>query len=132
MKLARRKRPQPLVPLASMGDIAFLLIIFFMLTSNFMRESHIRVDPPGSRDIEVQEQSQVFVTMDEEGVLFVQGEELNVGLLENRMRHLLDTRKDKLVMVKIDKGVPQKQFGPILMALSKARAEIALVGKKEK
>ena len=37
MAIRRRKKPSLVLPLSSMGDIAFLLIIFFMLASNFMK-----------------------------------------------------------------------------------------------
>ena len=33
MAIRRRKKPSLVLPLSSMGDIAFLLIIFFMLAS---------------------------------------------------------------------------------------------------
>ena len=40
-----------MIPIASMGDIAFLLIIFFMLTSNFIQEAHIRLTPASAADV---------------------------------------------------------------------------------
>ena len=38
MKL-RRPKDEPEIPTASMADIAFLLIVFFMLTSHFIENS---------------------------------------------------------------------------------------------
>ena len=35
MKLAARSTQNPIIPTASMADIAFLLIIFFMVTISF-------------------------------------------------------------------------------------------------
>jgi len=37
-----------------------------------------------------------------------------------------------VVMLKIDQAVPQEQFGGVLLELSKAGAELALVGIEEK
>ena len=130
MRFQRRKRLRPLIPLASMGDIAFLLIIFFMLTSVFMKEGHIKVEPPTYPDIEVRKPGRIFVTMDEQGRLYLQGDQSSVAGLESAARDLLRDSDEKLVMLKIDRSVPQRQFGPVLMALSKAGGEIALVGRK--
>jgi biopolymer transport protein ExbD len=120
-----------MIPLASMGDIAFLLIIFFMLTSNFIKEAHIKVTPPASPDIEVLKESRVSLSMDEEGNVWLQGQPCPQALIESATETLLENQEDKVVVLKIDKGLTQEQFGPVLMALSKAGAEIALVGTKE-
>ena len=42
MKLRRRARLETLVPIASMGDIAFLLIIFFMLATMPIKDSYLK------------------------------------------------------------------------------------------
>ena len=34
-----------------MGDIAFLLIIFFMLASNFMKTANVDMEEPRSSDL---------------------------------------------------------------------------------
>ena len=132
MKVRRARRIRPLVPVASMGDIAFLLIIFFMVTSNFIREAHVEYKPATSPDIQPIEESQVSVTLDKDGALWLQGKPCPVGLLEEGARALLDEREDKAVMLKVDKEMTHDKYGPVFLALSKAGAEIALVGQQEK
>lgn len=126
----RRRKLHPLIPIASMGDIAFLLIIFFLLTSNFIKEAHVQVTPPASPDVDTLEEHPVSVTMDEEGILWLQGRECPPDLLESSVSGLLENRKDKVVTVKIDKSLTQDRFGDVLLALSRAGAEIALIGRK--
>ena len=48
----RRRKANIIVPLASMGDIAFLLIIFFILTTNFVKEQDKQIEIASSNDIE--------------------------------------------------------------------------------
>ena len=55
MAIRRRKKPSLVLPLSSMGDIAFLLIIFFMLASNFMKTNKVELEKPASPDLEQQE-----------------------------------------------------------------------------
>lgn len=132
MRLRRRARLEPLVPIASMGDIAFLLIIFFMLAAN-IRESKIKYKPPKSEDVgKFDKTTQIVVTMDEEGVLYLQGKLIAVESLESEVASLISGRKDKNVRVKIDRKVPAERFRPVLMALSKADARLDMVGEKEK
>jgi len=106
------------------------LIIFFMLASNFIRERHIKLTPPAAPDLEVLKQAAVSVAVDREGEIWVQGESCPITILENAVEALLQDRDEKTVMLKIDKDLPEETFGPVLLALSKAGAEIALIGNQ--
>jgi len=46
LKLSRRSRPQASVPTASMSDIAFLLLLFFMVTTVFMASKSLPITVP--------------------------------------------------------------------------------------
>ena len=129
--IRRKHRPQPFIPLASMGDIAFLLIIFFMLTSNFIKEAHVKIDPARSPDIDRLKESGISVSVDEDGETWLQGTPCSVGFLRRGVEALLEDRDEKVVMLKIDRNVPQDTFGEVFLELSKAGAELALVGTEE-
>ena len=132
MNLSRKKsRLGIMVPVASMGDIAFLLIIFFLLTSNFIKEGHVNIEPAASPDIEKLKESGISVSMDGDGEVWLQGTQCPVEALQGGVQVLIEDLEDKTVMLKIDKGLSQKQFGRVFLALSNAGAEIALVGVKE-
>ncbi len=132
MKLPRRRRrDRPLVPLASMGDIAFLLIIFFMVTSIFIQEAHLKVTPARSPDIEELGQSMLSVVLDSEGALWLQGEPCHPDSLEAAVAALLHNRDDNTVMLTVDRHRRHREFGGVIMALSEAGAEIALIGNRD-
>jgi biopolymer transport protein ExbD len=125
-----RRKVSVMVSVASMGDIAFLLIIFFILASNFAQEAHIEYDPAKSSDIEKMERSQVSVVVDEDGQIWLQGEECPVDLLDGGVESLLAEQDNKVVMLTIHKALPHEIYGKIFLKLSEAGAEIALVGEK--
>lgn len=132
MKLRRRARLETLVPIASMGDIAFLLIIFFMLAAN-IKESKIKYAPPTSEDLaRFKKTTIISVTMDEDGVLYLQGEMIAVESLEGEIAMMIEGKQEKSVRLKIDKTIPAEKFRPVLMALSKAGAQLDMVGEKPK
>lgn len=128
MKVERKKRVQPRVPMAPMGDIAFLLIIFFMLTSTFIREAHLTVSLPESPDIERLDDGHLSVLMDQDGALWVQGNPCELSDLSGILQSELETRPEDLVTLKIDRAVRQDQFGPVLAALSGTGARVAWLG----
>jgi biopolymer transport protein ExbD len=123
----RRKLPI-MVPLASFGDIAFLLIIFFMLASNFVKEAHIELERVQAGNIEEVEPASVSVTMDVDGVCYLQGQVQPVGSLEAAVAMEIQDADDKRVAMTIDKNLTYKQYGEVQMALVRAGATIIAIG----
>ena len=133
MKLKRKKRKTSIiVPIASMGDIAFLLIIFFMLSSNFIKETNVDLEEAESLDIAEIEQSSISIAVDKDAVIWVDGKECSIDALQSTAEYKLATQKKNTVMLKVDKNLRHDQYGKVLMELSKTGAEIALVGKQIK
>ena len=130
MSPARRRRLKPLIPVASMGDIAFLLIIFFILTSNFMKEAHIKMQYAMSSDVERLKESVISVSVDTEGEAWLQGEPCEISALEGALREMVEGRPKQTVMLKVDRGVAHERYGEVVLALSRAEVEIALVGDR--
>jgi len=121
-----------IVPTASFADIAFLLNIFFMVTSNFIKEGHIKLTQPHSPEIQAMKESQISVALDRNGELWLQGKLCPVGVLEAAVKALIAELGQKTVMLKIDKDTRQEKYGPVFLALSRAGAELALIGQKDK
>ncbi len=130
----RRRRPSFIVPIVSMGDIAFLLIIFFMLCSNFARQAGIKVTPPVSLDIETVDESQFAVLIDEDSAIYFQGIKMHsADALEAELAELLrdaasaDARR---VLFRCDRGVDRSVFEPVLDAVTRAGGIVIAVGEK--
>lgn len=132
MRIARKSAPAVSVPTASMGDIAFLLTIFFILTTNFVRERNIQLKDPMSRDIKPLKEPQVFVSVDKLGNIWLQGQMTSPEALESQVKSLTAAKNDKRVKLRVDKDLPQEKYGPVFLALSRAGVEIALVGTEKK
>ena len=126
------RRKQPSVPVASMGDIAFLLIIFFMVCSNPLREKHVELTPPKAEDLEKIKEERVSLSISEEGVIYVQG--LPVSDAEAAGWAVAALIADKAgeegrtVMFKCDQNIDRAVFEPVIDAVTEAGAFIAAVG----
>lgn len=78
MKLNLRPRAQPEVNLTSLIDVVFLLLIFFMVSTSFVKQSQININLPESDSApitdEVPERIDIMIT--ETGTYLVNGREL--------------------------------------------------------
>lgn len=118
MSVRRKKRPVAVALTTSMGDIAFLLIIFFILASIPKSGRDLTLaEAPGLGELE----GTLTVTMDKNSTCWLNDAEITVEGLETAIRNELIKRKEsKLVIVKIDKSVPEASFIKVITAVSSA------------
>jgi biopolymer transport protein ExbD len=78
MKLSTRGRTQPEVNLTSLIDVVLLLLIFFMVSTSFVKQSQITIRLPeaesGARTEEPPERIDIMIT--ESGTFLINGREL--------------------------------------------------------
>ncbi len=130
----RRRKVSIIVPVVSMGDIAFLLIIFFMLCSHFAKEAGLDITPARSEDIDDLRKAPILVAVDAEGVVYFQGSRTGgadevESLLSEAIRE--DTPAEmRRVHLKVDASVGPEVYRPLLEALGKAGANLEFVGEE--
>jgi len=135
-KKRRRRRTAILVPVASMADIAFLLIIFFMVCSRFAKDPGKEIDPPTTLKVNQLDDYPMVVLIDKKGNLYFQGQ--SVGgheQIEEEVRRYVEGRTDeksRTVLVRCDRTVLKHVFEPVYEAIAKGGGQIAAVGKQSK
>jgi biopolymer transport protein ExbD len=133
---SKRRKPVP-VPVASMGDIAFLLIIFFLVCSEVTKDkSNLQVSLPLSEYVEkVESRTAARVAVDETGQIFLDGVAVSTAKdVEWGVRALLaNTVADdqRHVQFKCDANLPKEMFEPVLQAIATAGGVIDAVGERE-
>ena len=70
------RKPLTAFSLASLTDIVLLLLIFFLLTSSFVTQNGLRVTLPDVAAAAPLEQLYVAITIDEDGLFFVEDREV--------------------------------------------------------
>jgi biopolymer transport protein ExbD len=104
MNLNSKNKVDASFNMASMTDLIFLLLIFFMLTSSFVTPSGLPVNLPSSAasSIEVQK---VSVTVTKNLEYYVDDKKVSKALLEGELKSRLGGPNGSVVL-HIDKDVP--------------------------
>ncbi len=78
MRLSLRPRTQPEVNLTSLIDVVLLLLIFFMVSTSFVRESQINIRLPQTDSSERVEEpaDNIDIMITETGTIFINNREL--------------------------------------------------------
>lgn len=138
MRRRKKKRKTIPIPVASMGDIAFLLIIFFLVCSEASKDnSKLKIEPPESEHVEKTKVTVVArVDIDDKGQVYFDGAPVDgAKAVEGELRFLLTNTvadEQRHVQFRCDKSQPREIFEPILQAIASAGGIIEAVGENQK
>lgn len=133
-KLQSKKRRAVAVPIASMGDIAFLLIIFFMVCSQISKDKPKPMTLPWSEYVEKREIDVVArVQIDKDGNIWLDGHQYDSPKdIEWGIRALTANTNDdeqRQVQFSCDTNLPKEQFEPVLEAITAGGGILLAVGE---
>ena len=129
MKLAARSTQNPIIPTASMADIAFLLIIFFMVTISFEVDKTQVLLPKTSIRLEVPKKA-AYISITENGQIRVSsGEEISVPVpgpedVLSFAAGVVAQDPSKEFVLKADRNVPYRYVDRVIDALKQAKAQV--------
>ena len=114
MKLNRR-RDNFFIPLASMSDVAFLLLIFIMLVSliNYRKEVKIQY-PEGETAKKVSAEKNLEIWVDYSGGLYLNGDPSSLSLVEQGIIEAYQAAPDTRVDIIADRDTPFENVHKVL------------------
>jgi len=102
----KRERYQVIMPVTSLIDIVFLLLIYFLLTMNFMADEGIPIKLPQAMASAPQAAHEITVYVDEKGRAFIGHQEiLPEEALFVRLKDMIGEKQDALVVIRADRSV---------------------------
>lgn len=104
MKKITRERTNPEIPTASMADIAFLLIIFFMVTAVFAVTRGLDFELPEKKDVpqDIEREEAVHIKVLADNTYVVDGRPMPLSDLLGYLAPKLTNWPDKPVMIQAD------------------------------
>ena len=121
----RNKKHAPLeISLTPMIDVVFLLLIFFMVTTTFSKETVIKVQLPQAEGLEAERHAQeqvLMVTIDKTGQYFINDKALNDRSLSSLTKKLtaLSSNKKIPLIINADANAPVQAAINVLDVASK-------------
>ncbi len=76
MRLRTREREEPGINLTPLIDVVFLLVIFFMVSTTFQRETRLDIELPEASAERAEERRTLDIMVDAQGRYFIDGQEL--------------------------------------------------------
>ena len=138
MHIRRSKRTLgAVIPTASMADIAFLLIIFFMVTTAFSLD-RTPMELPQTKEQQQTAKGAAIISITRDGeIRFSAGEEdthkvAGIPALAAEIRAVTASNRLHPFLIKADRNVPYRVIDQVLMELRSAKAQdVALLSRGE-
>lgn len=133
MKFKRRKL-EVIPPYVAMADIAFNLVLFFLILAKTQDDSHIQWTPVKDVGAKQVSNAKVSITVDRDNKVYLNGQQIGIREMADRVGQELGDKpaSERTVLLKIDKNTLAATFEPIMEAVSQAGGEVVHVIEEEK
>ncbi|MEN8167579.1 MAG: biopolymer transporter ExbD [Pseudomonadota bacterium] len=112
MNLRPRRRRSTGVDITPLIDVVFLLLIFFMVSTTFERETQIRVDlPEATGESQKERPEELDITIDRHGIFYVNKMEVvntEIETLKKAISKAVGDKRDLPVIINADAMTPHQ------------------------
>lgn len=120
------------IDIAPLIDIVFILLIFFMVTTTFVKDMKLELERPKASSSVAASSKAIRLFVDQHGDTYLDGEPIRVWLIQSKLRDLLSTSTSKVVLVVTDEGVPAGKLVEVVDQARLSGAEsVGVATKKE-
>jgi biopolymer transport protein ExbD len=135
MKLQRKKRRESEVNVSSFSDVAFLLIIFFILTTTFKVIGGQELNIPSGEDGDSKDQKQLTISLTGKDIFYGEDSKSSLTLRQLRVQladEELSTKKEeqRMVVLESDENVVYQRYYNVMLAIRDADGIVALIERE--
>jgi biopolymer transport protein ExbD len=105
MKFKMSNQPLSVFSYASLTDMVMLLTIFFLLTSQFVLQTGVKVKLPGSKTNEQSEPTKMMVTITAAGVVYAGADQTTLDMLPGKLTEMRGVNEESSLVIRADKTV---------------------------
>lgn len=106
----RRRKPvledMAQIDMTPLIDMVFILLIFFIVATSFVRESGVEVNRPQALSATTKEKVSMIIGITSAGRIFIEGQEIDIQNIMGRMNSFLAEVPGGSVVIVADKNCP--------------------------
>ena len=129
MNLRRKKKITAEVATASMNDIMFFLMLFFLIMSTLLNPNVVKLTLPSSKHNQALRQKEVTISVTKDMQYFVNNAPVTYAMLEPLLTNELAKSKDLTVILRCDSGLTIQDLVTVLEIGNKLKVKMVLATK---
>ena len=118
----------------AMGDIAFNLLIFFVILARATDDSHLQWTPAQAENLQTAGHSAVSVLIDKDNKLYLNGQQVGIAELSGHIETALGNspQGERTVLLKVHSDTLAQRFEPVIEAVSEAGGDLVHIVEEDK
>jgi biopolymer transport protein ExbD len=98
------------IDISPLIDMVFILLIFFMVSTTFVKDMKIDIERPGAASSQQASTKALHIHVDRGGDVFVDGQPVRPWMLQSRVRDFVRSSATKTVLVITDRRVAAEKL----------------------
>ncbi len=121
---ARMRRREAEVNMSPLIDLVFLLLIFFMVTTSFVRETGVDVERPSASTATLSKNGNILIAVSQDGGIFFDKKKIDIRSVRSYISRALAENPEGAVIIIADKS---SNTGAVIQVMDQCR----LAGAKQ-
>ena len=114
-----REEEEAAVDMTPMLDIVFIMLIFFIVTTSFVKEAGIEVNKPKAAQATKQKNANIFIAIRSDGEIWVDKQQIDVERISAKIESLLAEQPTEVVIIQADK---EAKHGTVVKVMDQIKA----------
>ncbi|GAB6057556.1 ExbD/TolR family protein [Desulfonatronum parangueonense] len=104
--------------MTSMMDVVFIMLIFFIVTTSFVKEAGIEVNRPTAATAERQERGNIMIAVSDAGAVWIDGRQVDVRAVRANVERLRAENPESAVVIQADES---SRTGVLIQVMDQVR-----------
>ncbi len=119
------------IDMTPMLDIVFIMLIFFIVSTTFVKEAGVEINRPTASTAEQQESTGVMLAVTADGLIWLEGNQTDVRMIRPKLERLKIEQPDVSVMVQADEEAKTGLLIKVMDQIKLAGIEQVAVAAKQ-
>jgi biopolymer transport protein ExbD len=94
------------VDITALIDMVFILLIFFMVSTTFVKDTQVDIERPGAASATPSSSKSLRVNIDQASNIYIDNSPVRPWMVQSRVRQFLEAAGSSSVLVVVDRRVP--------------------------
>jgi biopolymer transport protein ExbD len=130
MAIKRNKRFHAEIPTASLSDIMFFLLLFFLIISTLANPNVIKLWLPKAQNSETTKKNHITLSVTQDKQYFLDKKEVPFTTLKDELQSITTQRNDKVIIVRIPKDLNVQDLVDVLQIGSQLKLNFSIATTK--
>jgi biopolymer transport protein ExbD len=108
------------VDITPLIDIVFIMLIFFIVTANFIKEAGVHVNKPEALTATVQDKANILIAIDSKNNIWIEKRKIDVRSVAPNIKRLRSENPEGSIVIQADEESKNKMLVGVIDALHRA------------